>query len=166
MRWIIYLALIAVTLLVPVNRTDVAKLQPVEVICLQRRGEDLQIRTDTEDSGAGKNLKAAIEDLEKSTPGIIYLDTAEYLLIYLGCEMEADQIKEYLKDNVRICEISQQMNLADAAVYLDIHRPQQTMRIWKPGETEVKLRIEDGRFQLVENNKKKGEKGVDKTALS
>lgn len=163
MRWIIYIAALALTLMAPVKRTDVGMLQPVEVISLQRRGEELLLTTDTQDRGMGKNLDKAVENLKETTAGTVYLDTAEYLLIYPGCELEAGRIKEYLKDNVRICKISQQMDLAEAALFLDIHKPTRWLKDWKPGMQTDELRIENGRFQLVENNKKKEEKGVDKS---
>lgn len=163
MRWIVYIAALALTLLAPVKRTDVGMLQPVEVICVQRRGGDLLITTDTQDSGSGKTLAKAVENLKETTAGIVYMDTAEYLLIYPGCELEAQRLKEYLKDNVRLCGISQEMDLAEAATFLDIHKPNHCLKDWEIGTKPDELRIENGRFQLVQNNKKKGEKGVDKS---
>ena len=163
MRWIVYIAALALTLLAPVKRTDVGMLQPVEVICLQRRGEELLITTDTQDRGAGKTLAKAVENLKETTAGIVYMDTAEYLLIYPGCDLEAQRLKEYLKSNVRICRISQEMDLAEAALFLDVHKPTGHLGDWEIGEKPDELRIENGRFQLVENNKKKEEKGVDKS---
>lgn len=164
MRWIVYIAALALTLLAPVKRTDVGMLQPLEVISLQRRGEYLLITTDTQDRGMGKTLVKAIDNLKETTAGIVYLDTAEYLLIYPGCELEAQRLKEYLKNNVRLCKISQEMDLAEAAIFLDIHKPNQDLEDWEIGTKPDELRIENGRFQLVQNNKKKGEKGVDKSS--
>lgn len=164
MRWIIYIAALALTLMAPVKRTDVGMLQPVEVIALQRRGEDLLITTDTQDRGTGKTLAKAVDNLKETTAGTVYLDTAEYLLVYPGCELETQRIQEYLKDDVRLCRISQEMDLAEAAVFMDVHKPTQCLRNWEPGTGMDELRVENGRFQLVQNNKKKEEKGVDKTA--
>ena len=163
MRWIVYLALIAGTMLAPVERADVAKLQPVELISLQRRGEGLLIRTDTGDAGTGKSLTMAIMDLKKTTPGIVYLDTAQYLLVYPGCEPEAEQMKAHLKDRVRICAVTQEMELTGAAEFLNIHPPTGCLGDWNAGEETDELRLDNGRFWLIKNNKEKGEKGVDKT---
>lgn len=122
-RILIYIAALAAALLVPIEGTDVGELQPVGVIQLYKEEDTVVIVTDTGDSGRGKTVEAAFENLEETTAGIIFLDTADYLLLSEGATVEAMELEGYLKPSVRVCMAEKEIDPAQAAEYLAVHRP-------------------------------------------
>lgn len=155
MKWIFYSAVLAVSLLAPVKRTDVALLQPVEVISLYMEGAQTVLETDTGDLGKGTSVEQALEDLKQTTPGIVYLDTAEYLLVAEGTESRIPEIAAYLKNDVKLCTADPGIDLTLAALYLDVHSPEMTVSEWREGKNPEKLVKENDRLQL---DKKETEK--------
>ena len=143
MRILIYALLLAAALAVPVKRTDVGKLRPVEVIAVARTENGYTVRTDTGDMGTGNTLKAAFCNLEDTTAGVIYLDTAEYLLLETEIE-EKRLLRELLKNGIRVCAAEPEIPLEGSGAYLDIHHPksrlgnemdyQKLELLWSDGE--------------------------------
>lgn len=129
MKWLGYLMAFAVAMLAPVKRADVGKLQPVEVIYLYME-EGVVIETDTGDTGRGETVDEAVANLKQTTPGIVYLDTAEYLLLDQEAENVLQQIKNHLEANIRVCYLQGNPELSDAARFLDVHRPESTLDKW------------------------------------
>ena len=79
-RLLLYIA--ALTLLLLADRgTDLGSLRPVELVQLTEEKGILVLKTDTGDSGWGLTLGQAVAKLKETTPGQIYLDTADYLLL-------------------------------------------------------------------------------------
>jgi len=149
MKWLVYGAVIAASLLVPLERTDVGKLQPIELVAIYTDKNQVVLKTELGDMGAGRNVQDALEDMKQTVSGIIYLDTAEYLVVGPGGETYINQIREYLKDNVRICRTEGDPDLQTAAAYLDIHRPTIKLSQWsEEGEMEL-LTVENERLRLV-----------------
>ncbi len=138
MKWIFYLAALAAALLWPGERTDVAKLQPVEVVCLYEQQGMVTLETDTGDLGRGVSAEAALRDLENSTPGIVYLDTAAFLVVDELGNTLISEIKPYLKDKVRVCQMEEKPDLELTAPYLNVHLPRQTLGNWA-AETELEM---------------------------
>ena len=65
-------------------------------------------------------IAAAVENLEKNTPGVIYLDTAQYLLITKEAIHCCEDLKAYMRHGVRICLWDGRGSVKEAAKYLDI----------------------------------------------
>ena len=127
-RLIIYVIAIAAALLIPEWGTDVGKLQPVELVFLYIDEGAIVLETDTGNMGRGETLDAAYEDLELTTPGTLFLDTAEYLLVARSARTLAQQMKDYLKPATYVCQAEMGTDLAMAAEYLDVHPPEKTLR--------------------------------------
>ena len=142
MKMLIYGILIAAALAVPTRTLELGKLKPVEVIRVDKTEETIRIETDTGDSGEGGTVNQAIWDLQETTAGRVYLDTAEYLLVGRNAQTYIPDMNVYLKDNVRICAIEGELDLKEAARYLDSHRPQLKMSQWSP-ECELETLIEE-----------------------
>ena len=128
MRVFMYIGIIALLLLAPVRRLDAAKLIPVEAVAVYIEGERVVLATDTEDRGYGVTLESALADLKERALGVIYLDTANYLLIGEGAEVVAEDLRNSLKRSVRIGSYSGG-EVGEEAEYLDAH-----WRIEKPRE--------------------------------
>lgn len=130
--------------------TDVAKLRPVEVVSITCVEGQIQVRTDTGDGGIGENLKAAIQNLQDTTPAEVFLDTAEYLLIDADCKELMEELMGYLRPSCGVCMVEGNPELEKVAAYLKIHQPTATLRKFKAGMTELQtLKVAEGRMELV-----------------
>ena len=135
-RGIWYGLLLALALATPVERTDLGKMKPVEVIELGYSGGVVSLRTDAEDVGTGETVQQALEDLKATADGIIYLDTAQYLLITPAGEEHLPELASQLRPSVRIYSVREQLDLHKAAAFLRVHETER-------GET---LAQEEGRI--------------------
>jgi len=132
-RILLYIALAAAALLVPVERADVGKLRPIETVSVYRENDWVVLRTDTDDVGIGATAMQALQNMKDSASGIIYLDTAEYLLIEKEAEDDAEELRQALKEKVQLCIASKEIKPSDATKYLSAHGELPRMRNWKKG---------------------------------
>ena len=147
-RILLYIALLAAALVIPVERTDLGKLKPVETVYLYTDEGILTLLTDTGDKGTGKTVGQALENLKQTTAGTVYLDTAEYLLITEESKFEAQELKKLLKGSVRICEAEGEIPLEEVGAYLSVHLPEMRLSHWKPEHKLQILKVNQDRFTL------------------
>ena len=145
MKWICYMILLSLALLGAGERSDVGKLRPVEAVALAERDGQIIVRADTGDWGRGESLSEAIGDLRDSTAGLVYLDTAEYLLLETKITEELGGI---LKPNVRVCAAEEGIGLDGVGAYLDVHRPGNRLDSGTPYEQLEFLWQEHDRYRL------------------
>ena len=150
-RFPVYLVLAAVLLWVPVRRTDVGKLRPVQVIAVYEENGQIILETDTQDRGIGKTGMEALNNLKATTPAVIYLDTADFLLMGDGTDDRIAELEGRLKKSVKLCRVTEKMNLKDAAAYLRVHKQLPSLKVWKTGIKIPYLQIYEGRFILSQN---------------
>ena len=100
-RLMIYLGILALLLAAPVESVDIGKLLPVQVISVRKENGWVVLETDTENVGMGGTAVQALQNLKDTASGIIYLDTAEYLLAAEEAREEAQEIISYLKRNIK-----------------------------------------------------------------
>ena len=81
MRKILYINIIVAVFFAPVDRLDIAKLLPVEAVAVYRENDTVVLKTDTDNTGRGKTVWEALKNLKENAVSVIYLDTADYLLI-------------------------------------------------------------------------------------
>ena len=120
MRILLYIVILALLVFAPVKRLDIAQLQPVETVAVSVVDGKVMIQTDTEQQGMGETVAAAVQMLEATTPGVIYLDTARYLLITPSAEAYADQLRPYLHGNTKVCIWDGKSSVKEAAQYLKV----------------------------------------------
>ena len=147
-RILLYIALLAAALVIPVERTDLGKLKPVETVYLYTDEGILTLLTDIGDKGTGKTVGQALENLKQTTAGTVYLDTAEYLLITEESKYEAQELKKLLKGSVRICEAEGEIPLEEVGAYLSVHLPEMRLSHWKPERKLQILKANQDRFTL------------------
>ena len=123
MKILLYIGLLLLVCFLPVDGTDVGKLIPVEVIAISESDGMITVRTDTGDRGTGVDLHTAFADLKDSASGVIYLDTAEYILLEPGMEGVVDTAETYLKGDAKVCAAQEEIPLDTIANYLSVHRP-------------------------------------------
>ena len=155
-RILLYVIVLALTLLAPVTRLDVAKLRPVEVIYIYKENGQVVLKTDTEDMGVGADAVQALADMRNTSPAVIYLDTAEFLLIGKNANEEAEKLRPELKKDVRLCEAVGEIDLPLAAKYLTVHGDLPTFRAWNADTRLPLIYTEKERIKIL----KKGEKSA------
>ncbi|MBR3974031.1 MAG: hypothetical protein IKJ99_08785 [Oscillospiraceae bacterium] len=130
-RLLLYIMVIGAALLIPEQGTDVGKLQPVELIFLYKDEGEIVLETDTGGMGRGETLAEAYQDLEDTTPGTLFLDTADYLLVARSARTLVPQMAAYMKVNTGVCQAEKGTDLVLAAEYLGVHQPEKTLRTLK-----------------------------------
>ena len=151
-RIVIYIITLGLLTLAPVKSADIGTLRPVEVVMVYRQEDTVVLATDTADAGQGTDALAALENLKATTPGTIYLDTAEYLLLAEGAEDAAEQLKPVLKKSVRVCMADAAVDLKAAAKYLPVHGDLPRLKNWKTGDELPRLRAAGKRLLLTGNS--------------
>lgn len=149
-KLVLYALLLGATLIFPVEGADVAKLLPVEVVQLDREGEAVVITTDAGTAGIGTTVEAAVENMKKTAEGVVFLDTANYLLVSAAAHSEIENLKGHLKPSVRLCTQDVKIDLKEAAVFLGVHKPKLHLKDYGKGSELELLAEEDGRFILKE----------------
>ena len=134
MKKLIYVLLLAVTILAPVQRVDVGSLQPVEILSVSKEREKIVIQTDADDLGFGDNIEEAVMDLMETSTGVIYLDTVEFLLLEKECENEVGGLIEKLNNWVRVCYLQGKPSLKVAREYLRAHGVFPNISEWQKGK--------------------------------
>lgn len=120
MRLLLYICILALLPFAPVNRLDVAKLKPVQTVAVSIEEGKVVIETDTKNRGRGRSVREAVENLETNTPGVIYLDTAQYLLITEEAMSQLEELKGYMFPSVRVSLWDGKGSVQTAAKFLDI----------------------------------------------
>jgi len=145
---ICYFAILAAALAMPAERADVAQLRPIEVIYIYKDADMVILKTDTDDVGIGTNVETALEDMKLTSPAVIYLDTAQYLLIGEGAQEEAKQLKGILKNTVQLCIATTDIDMKEAAQYLPVHGDLPEFRDWEAGEELPVLTLQNDRIKI------------------
>ncbi len=130
MRKVAYVVIISLLFLAPVKRLDVAKLQPVQTVGIYTEPGAVVLETDTNNVGRGETVAEAVSDLEKNTPGVIYLDTAEYLLISKDAQTHIDALREYLRPSVKVCLWETNDGIDMAAQFLSEEKNLPKLKNW------------------------------------
>ena len=133
MRVAAYIIILSLMLVVPVRKLNVAHLEPVEVVLLCMEDNKVCLRTDTDAVGRGDSAIEALKDMEEATPSVIYLDTAEYLLVQKEAIQYVDELRQKLKGSVKVCG-AENVDLKISAEYLETHGNLPRLKEWKTTE--------------------------------
>ena len=106
---IMLLALLAFAAL-PTSGTELGELHPVSLLMVQTQGKTIQLLTDTQDRGSGETLDGALKNLEDTTPGHLFLDTVEYLILTEQTQYLIPQLKRLLRPGVAFCRGENDLN--------------------------------------------------------
>ena len=128
---LLYMIILAAVLVLPTKATDVGKLRPVQTLAVYKDGTDYVIETDTKDAGRGESIQLAIMDLKATTPGIIYLDTAQYLLV--RHESDLEELQHHIKDSVQVYVYEGVPPMEKVSQFLASHAAGISLEQWKKG---------------------------------
>ncbi len=135
---ILYIIILLLLFLAPVQPLDVAKLQPVHTVAIYTQQAEVVLETDTGVAGRGENPVEALAHLEDVTPGVIYLDTAEYLLVAHNAVSFVDTLSQYLHPSVKVCFWDEKGSVRDAAKYLGVMQNLTELRNWNNVKKNMK----------------------------
>lgn len=141
-RIYIYIIIATLAMLAKPDGMDVGKLLPVELVYLRTERGQIVIETDTGNRGVGKNVEEAIQHLRNTASGVIFLDTADYLLVGPKSKELVGKLGNYLKSGVRVCEVVPQIELNRATEYLSAHPPRTKLKQARRGDEIQKLTVE------------------------
>jgi len=128
--------------------TSIDDLEPVRLVRILEEKGIYTIETDTGAKGKGSGMDSALEDMHNSTPGVVFLDTAEFLLIGKTV-VDEPKLRELFRPACRICYVQGQLDLQEAADYLQIHMPDSRIRELILGVSEFQmLTMKEGRGSL------------------
>lgn len=146
-KWLLLLLLTVVLARVEHTGTDISDLEPVELVRVTT-ADTVRIETDTGAAGQGNTLQEAVADLHATASGTVFLDTAQYLL--LDKEAYLPELYDLLRPACRVALARGDMDLTEAARYLEAHTPGDTLLTAKADETQLSTLIcREGRFCTV-----------------
>ncbi len=154
-RIILYAGILAALFAAPVKENQVGRLIPVQVVSIYKEEDHVVIKTDTEDKGIGITAQEALQNMEDTANGIIYLDTAEYLLFSTDARGELEELRKHLDPSVRVCTLEKPLDMENIARFLDSHDGLPKLKDWKTDAgLPVLSTFEDSYIFLkkVENN--------------
>lgn len=130
-KTLLYLLVIAGLLIAPIEPMDIGVLEPIQAVWLSSADGNVVLETDTEDKGTGKTVTEALQDMKRRSQGIVYLDTAQFLLVSEDAVGRIPEITAYLKDSVKACLWTGEGSVADAARYMQAHKMGVRLSRWK-----------------------------------
>ena len=120
MRRILYIAILLILPFAPLHKLDISQLEPVEALGMRVVDNGIQVETDTGHRGWGNTVAEAVADIKEKTPGVIYMDTAKYLLLTEEAVVYAANLEPYLRDNIEVCIWDGEGSIIGAAEYLEL----------------------------------------------
>jgi len=147
-RILLYIAILLLVITIPVKRTDIGKLRPVQTVMLYRQAGEVVIRTDTGDKGVGTGALEALENLKQTTPAVIYLDTADFLLVSEDSLDALQLLRGAFRGKVQLYLFSGDIDPQQASKYLQIHGDGLLLKKWNGQKELPTLRLDEKRLIL------------------
>ena len=135
-RILCYILILNALWFVPLDRIDIADLAPVRGVWLSVEEGNLTLETDTGARGTGTTVEEALQNLKKTSLGIVYLDTAEYVLLSESAIEHIGGLIPYIKQSAHLCLWDGEGEIETAIKYAHAHKLGTKIRHWK---TDVKL---------------------------
>ena len=132
-RIILYGIILAVVCLSPLQQLDVANLEPIQAVWVSTQDDRVRLETDTGDVGTGITVAKALEEMKNQSEGIVYLDTAQYLLVSDNAQTYIAELVPYLKGSVKVSLWSGEESVSSAAKYMQAHHTGLLLRKWQLG---------------------------------
>lgn len=124
--WLIAAAVLVATGLLPLHSTDAADLQPATVLIFDRMNDGtIRILSDAEAEGVGMTVDAALVNMKERADGVLFLQTAEYLLFTERAECLLAQCTRHsaLRPAASVAKIVGDLPDAEAAAKYLKNRP-------------------------------------------
>ncbi len=142
-RIILYILILNALWFAPLNRMEIADLEPVRAVWLCRQDDRILLETDTGSYGTGPTVTDALQNLKETSTGIVYLDTAEYLLVSETATEEITALAPYVKKSVRLCQWEGEGDIEEAAQYANAHKIGTKICHWKTDDKLPNLTLQN-----------------------
>ena len=130
MRKILYAVILIALWFAPLERMDIAKLLPIQAVAMYEENNQIVLETDTGNIGRGEDATKALEQLKATTPAVVYLDTAEFLLVSEKAKSGVNELSQFIKPSVKVCVCDAAGRVKEATEYLNIHGNLPVLRDW------------------------------------
>lgn len=128
---LLYILIFAGLFFIPLESVEIANLEPVQGVWVYEENGNIVLETDTEAKGIGITVAEAMSDMKEHSPGVIYLDTAQYLFVSETAQEQISALQPYLKASVRLCKWEGQGSLKNAIEYADAHKVGVKLSKWE-----------------------------------
>lgn len=126
------LAAVGILSRLPHPARDIAKLEPVRAVYLYVVNGELNIETDTGDSGTGRSLPEAYANMKSKADSEIFLDTAEFLLLDPQVVITSD-FYELLRPSCKVLRSEKKPDMERISDYLAVHTPESNLAEHRAG---------------------------------
>ena len=134
-KWILLGAL--AMLLLPQRGTEVGKLLPVETLLIEKQAGQYRVSTDTGNTARGDSLEKAVDALRAEAPGILFLDTADYVLLAGAAEGCMEKLPDYVRPGTRVYKMEGTAELSEIGGFLKNHGPNAPLYRLQKGELQL-----------------------------
>lgn len=148
-KWLFAAALLLACSALPSPGTELGELHPVSLLLVDNSGRQVVVQTDTGQLGTGETLPAALLELKETTPGHIFLDTVEYLVLQGNAQRLLPDLQQQLRPGVRVCTADEEAEAESLAEFLKSHPPKARLSELTAETPLQNIRIKEGR-QLLE----------------
>lgn len=143
--WLLLLALLFVLAGLPNGGTELGELHPVSLLLVEMDEKMIAVQTDTRQYGRGETLALALQNLEETTTGHIFLDTVTNLVLTEGTQALIEEWKAFLRPGVRVCLAVDEVDARAAGEYLLSHAPlNQLERVGENTHLQILRNVEGG----------------------
>ena len=128
-RWILYGLVAVVILFLPKGQgVDTGELIPAELIYIYKEQNQIVAETDTGEYGKGITLQKAVEDLQETAFGVVFLDTVDYILVTEETKDLTAELESEFRLSTNIIMATGPMDTVKVSRFLAIHNPEVTLR--------------------------------------
>ena len=147
-HWVfMLLALLALSVL-PSPGTELGELHPVSLLLVDTEEKSIRLTTDTMDRGMGETLEGALRNLEDTTPGHLFVDTVEHLIVTEQTRYLLPQLKQILRPGVVVCITESEIDPKTVPEFLRAHIPKTRLSEAEESTPLEKLSMSEERYFL------------------
>lgn len=146
-KWI-WLGALAL-LLLPQRGAETGKLLPVETLLIEKQARQYRVATDTGHTAQGGSLKQAVDALREEAPGILFLDTTDYVLLAGEAEECMEKLSDYVRPGTRVYKLEGTAELSEVGPFLKTRGPDAPLyRLQKREQQLPKLMAEGEKLRF------------------
>lgn len=127
--WALIAGALALTGIWPLESRDVAELEPARVLLVRTEKGSVEVACESA-AGSGRTLDEALTDMQNTAEGVLFLDTAEQILLHASAHELLPQAAQsgYLRPAAKVYLVEGELPEAErAAEYLQTHSGQATL---------------------------------------
>lgn len=127
--WLVFAAAICALGLWPSKAHDAAELLPAQILVVDASQGEVTVSAESGVTGVGARFEDALLDMERHAPGVLFLDTAEYVVLTRRAWYLLPQIapSQSLRPSARLVQADVAVEPSEALSFLQAHTPELTL---------------------------------------